>query len=782
MQAKRQKSTTFFLFFIILIEIIVFPLIISVLFIDNNNIADDREFNLKTSDSEITVITPENKTYTEPMSGYYPATYGFENDTIGENPTGWTLDETAGTINIISGTGNRAKVVELTDTDPVDLLRFDNYFSSTQGYGTVEFWFRMKDEVIPRLHFELYDASESAVMLMLWRGDANDWRYSDGIFKNMPNLQPISPNSWYHLAIHFEQTAGGYQGLSQYRFKVVKTNPDGSSEDSGELSMISQNHMAKFRIATHSVEEYIAYVDAVGYSWDSNYKVGDNLNEGLLLSFENSTTLDWIGYSLDGQANVTIGGNSTIPFPSDNSHSIIVSANNTLGTMYYSNKRWFTVDTSQPANLNIITPENNTYTEPISGYYLGIYGFENDDPSTEPSGWITYEIGGTLQVIDELSNHKKVVELLDTSDTEKINMYNDFEGTQIEGIVEFWVRGNSTGDALYIRGTNGDTGFRITIRIESGKIQYYYDAGGGHTWHDATNGAVSSDEWHYISIEFNCTTDTFNVYLNDNQLDSDVPFESNAVNIDRWYFETINAHYDYKYFIDAVGYSWDSNYNIGDNLNEGLLLSIENGTVLDWMGYSLDGQANITIGGNTTIPFPSDGCHSIVVSANNTLGTMYQSDKRWFTIDTFVEPPPDDGGGDDGGGDDGGGDDGGGDDENPAFEVTFSTNTSIIIQGEYVKFTSVVINGILPFAYEWDFDDKSAFSMEDNPIYQFNSVGVFNVTLIVEDDNGNSESYSKLITVNSDEDTPPEIPGFNIFITLGILSISILIIVRKYKK
>ena len=34
----------------------------------------------ETSAGEITIVTPENKTYTGPDNGYFPATYGFEND------------------------------------------------------------------------------------------------------------------------------------------------------------------------------------------------------------------------------------------------------------------------------------------------------------------------------------------------------------------------------------------------------------------------------------------------------------------------------------------------------------------------------------------------------------------------------------------------------------------------------------------------------------------------------------------------------------------------------
>jgi len=88
-------------------------------------------------------------------------------------------------------------------------------------------------------------------------------------------------------------------------------------------------------------------------------------------------------------------------------------------------------------------------------------------------------------------------------------------------------------------------------------------------------------------------------------------------------------------YVDAVGYSWDPNYNIGDNLNEGLLLSYDNTTNLDWQGYSLDGTSNKTTLGNTTIPMPTDGGHNIQVFGNNSGGTMYESDVRYFTTNAL---------------------------------------------------------------------------------------------------------------------------------------------------
>jgi hypothetical protein len=51
-----------------------------------------------------------------------------------------------------------------------------------------------------------------------------------------------------------------------------------------------------------------------------------------------------------------------------------------------------------------------------------------------------------------------------------------------------------------------------------------------------------------------------------------------------------------------------------------------------WMGYSLDGQANVTISSNTTLVDLSEGNHTITVYANNTAGNIGSSKMVYFTI------------------------------------------------------------------------------------------------------------------------------------------------------
>ncbi len=57
-----------------------------------------------------------------------------------------------------------------------------------------------------------------------------------------------------------------------------------------------------------------------------------------------------------------------------------------------------------------------------------------------------------------------------------------------------------------------------------------------------------------------------------------------------------------------------------------------------WIGYSLDGQANVTIAGNVTLSGLADGLHGVVVYAADMVGNVAVSEV-WFTVAT-PEPFP----------------------------------------------------------------------------------------------------------------------------------------------
>ena len=121
------------------------------------------------------------------------------------------------------------------------------------------------------------------------------------------------------------------------------------------------NHVTEFYAGPDGLASNIyCYLDAVGYSWDPGYEIGDNLKEGLLLSFENNTNLNWKGYSLDGASNKTISGNATIQFPTSGNHRIQVFGNDSLGNVLMSNLRYFSIDSSLPF-ISVYTPLQYSY-------------------------------------------------------------------------------------------------------------------------------------------------------------------------------------------------------------------------------------------------------------------------------------------------------------------------------------------------------------------------------------------------------------------------------------
>ena len=76
------------------------------------------------------------------------------------------------------------------------------------------------------------------------------------------------------------------------------------------------------------------------------------------LTFTADKSALWIRYSLNGQANLTITGNTTLTELADAPHSITVYATDIFGTEA-SAKVYFTIDT--PPNITILSPQNKTY-------------------------------------------------------------------------------------------------------------------------------------------------------------------------------------------------------------------------------------------------------------------------------------------------------------------------------------------------------------------------------------------------------------------------------------
>jgi hypothetical protein len=221
----------------------------------------------------------------------------------------------------------------------------------------------------------------------------------------------------------------------------------------------------------------------------------------------------WIGYTLDGQVNVTIAGNTTLTGLSDGSHSLTIYANDTAGNMGASSTISFIVDTVSPSVV-ILSPENKIYATVTISLKFNV---------DEAASWIGYSLNGQPNVT--ITGNTTLTSLLDG----------------LHYVV------------VYSRDTAGNTGTSNTV-----------------------------------TFTIDTLSPTITVLQPQNKIyaTKDVPLDI-----------TINE-------------------------------------ATPWIGYTLDAQPNITISGGTTIIGLAEGTHTITVYAKDTAGNTGTSNTVTFTIDT----------------------------------------------------------------------------------------------------------------------------------------------------
>ncbi len=214
-----------------------------------------------------------------------------------------------------------------------------------------------------------------------------------------------------------------------------------------------------------------------------------------------------------------------------------------------------------------IEPDGKIWTKLYSALspndliYPGTYNFKDDTVGGNPSGWTLDEGGGTINIIASIDGHRNVVELDDTDGADNVTMIHTTSTGQTIHTVEFYLEGNDVTDVLNIRLRDISDTDGVAINIDTDKIQYHNGVG----WNDIAGGGLSDDTLYHMRIDFNCTADTFDFYLDGTLIGDDLAFRNDIANVRKIYFGTINADSNYKYYLDAIGFSWDPAYTVGDN-------------------------------------------------------------------------------------------------------------------------------------------------------------------------------------------------------------------------
>ncbi|MFX1427972.1 MAG: hypothetical protein ACFFBE_16080 [Promethearchaeota archaeon] len=229
-----------------------------------------------------------------------------------------------------------------------------------------------------------------------------------------------------------------------------------------------------------------------------------------------------------------------------------------------------------------------------SGVYAGTYGFENDIEGTYGTDisfldeW-TGNMGSYLRMYvryGPYEGHFKVLEIFDSQAGGKTTGVHNFDNPQSSGTIEFWLMMKGAAEVgstdrfheIHFRKSDNTIAFRAQLKmLEGGWVSgdradvAYYD---GNDWVEFADGEDFT--WYRHRIDFDCTSGAngkFSWYIyhaDDSLLASitDMDFENSMGTLDEIFFTSITSHYRGSTYWDAFGFSWDPNYNVGDNVYE----------------------------------------------------------------------------------------------------------------------------------------------------------------------------------------------------------------------
>lgn len=573
---------------------------------------------LRYSNKRIQLLSPENKTYNEPMSGYYLGTFNFDNpiEEFLYNPH--PQHQIWYDARIVEEIDGHRNVLELGGDIPEYHRK-----SFPSSVGTIEFWMRFSDES-KYLTASFFSGDDMVLSFGAWTGkwkyrpswSTHPWAYFEIPYLSY-YLTPIK-DQWHHIKIDFRcNGAKPYLGLYEDTFIITI---DGICSSPLEFHVKGKKELTEFRMYDkgNDLFAYEAWIDAFGCSWDSDYSPGNNFKEGMLLNFEVPEEFEWTRILVDNNEFITIFQNSIFPMYTNGRHSIQIFGTDGNGIHYKSDVVHFTNNL-----IEIISPKDGDYLKP-KGYFLSSIGFENGIPSD----LFLKEIGGTLSISPYLKEHNYVLKLEDQSDINQVSIEKSFDPIT-SGTIEFWIFFEETNrhHQFMVLDDNPDRALIINWN-PNGQIDY-------------DNGAINiigpyqKNRWYHVRVEI-FDTESWSLWINGN-LKGIFDFKGAPEKFSKIQFKTSQYDCDYSFYIDAIGLSWDPNYQIGNNLIEGLNLFVQqpNQIQLKSISYSIDGGEHIPINGSEAIPFPDDGLHYIQVIGDDSNNNVYRSTTITFNIHTI---------------------------------------------------------------------------------------------------------------------------------------------------
>ncbi|MHA1336083.1 MAG: PKD domain-containing protein [Promethearchaeota archaeon] len=549
-----------------------------------------------------------------------------------------------------------------------DVLKISDYNSSGSAelynlliykqpeYGTAEFWFRSEDVS------KIFEINLGPLLFgkgIKIRTHDYKWEYLDkssGTWLQIPNVKPPINNQWQHIRLDFEcrhvASYSGYMGLSEDTFRVIIDNElDNASSQLNLINNLGAMQILGFKSGFED-SDFSVYLDAIGYSWDPAYKVGQNLvpkrgyfDKSAIIftaSGDSDTKSDYNSlryYWLFGDNKTGFGRGTIHEYEKSGIYNVTLIIEDDNGAIDIHSEEIIVDNT--PPRVKILPP-----------FHKATYNFKNDEIGSWPEGWergfasFGSELNSSIVIEQELDDHRNVMHFQPVSrasgayigelpvignifnfievfrqnfsytEEELKEKYNPNPFNQSFGTIEFYLYIENSSNSFTIILTQSilfliffaifDGIFLITV---NGSWYYYQMPTTFEEVADYMKNPIrisriplmNEKTWNHIRIDWACddsgymdlSEDTFRLTVNgissnalpmnnvnftaflasgSNESNFENPYKTlwpeslNAINL----INFIGSIEDTKsgFYIDAVGLSWDPDYEIGDNLKD----------------------------------------------------------------------------------------------------------------------------------------------------------------------------------------------------------------------
>ncbi len=329
----------------------------------------------------------------------------------------------------------------------------------------------------------------------------------------------------------------------------------------------------------------------------NNYTLTSNI-EGNMIIGRSNIILDGNGYTINGL--LQIGSLPTTPTVEVTVISNVTALNFVVMGSYFG--------ISLQSASNVIVA-NNT----ITGTGNGILALG------EPTAAIAVEGGGSNVITGNIiANNYNAMLFLETENNLIVgnNITNNKNPYVIVSNVMFWGASSNT---IYHNNFIGDSSLAGNAAFNSPYSVNVWDNGypsGGNYWSDYQKRYPGATEIDGSGI-------------------GNMSYVVDGQNIDR--YPLMEPYTEATYLLQTTPPKISMlNQTVTDS-NVSLTFTVDK--IVNWTGYSLDGQQNVTITGNTTLTGLSSGLHNVTVYANDTYGNMGASETVTFTV-AVPEPFP----------------------------------------------------------------------------------------------------------------------------------------------